>query len=140
MSYDYQTDDMDALRVTFEGMLEDIQAMEVEIAMLQEEHDNEMFEADEAIVKLYNEANDLEAEVHALEDHIERLRAEYDQVIFDQQEDYIDLQQEYNALARDFNELFDEMSWEAHNGLSLFDELEDEDQWELFHATGISIN
>ena len=140
MSYDYQTDDMDALRTTFEDMLEDIHELQQEISILEQEYEDEMVRGDEAILKLYNEANDLEAEVHALEDHIERLRAEYDQVIFDQQEDYIDLQQEYNALARDFNELFDEMSWEAHNGLSLFDELEDEDQWELFHATGISIN
>ena len=123
MSYDYQTDDMDALRITFEDMLEDIHALQQEISILEQEHEDEMAEADEAIVKLYNEANELEAELG-------RLRAHHHQVVFDMEEDYIELQREYNALELEFNEMLDEL-----DPIPDFDD----DQWELFHVTGVSL-
>jgi chromosome segregation ATPase len=123
MSYDYQTDDMDALRITFEDMLEDIHALQQEISILEQEHEDEMAEADEAIVKLYNEANELEAELG-------RLRAHHHQVVFDMEEDYIELQREYKALELEFNEMQDEL-----DPIPDFDD----DQWELFHVTGVSL-
>ena len=76
MSYNYQNDDMDALRVTFEEMLEDIHALQQEISILEQEHEDEMSEADDAIVELYNEANELEAELN-------RYREHHHQVVFD---------------------------------------------------------
>jgi predicted nuclease with TOPRIM domain len=115
MSYDYQTDDMDALRITFEDMMFDIESLK-----------DSLDDADEAIMELYHEANDLEAE-------LDRLRAHHHQVVFDMEEDYIELERKYNALARDFNEMFDEL-----NPIPDFDE--DEDQWELMFATNVTFN
>lgn len=114
MKYTYQNDDMDALRVTFEEMID-------EIADLR----NQLFEGDEALITLYNEANDLERELHLL-------REQYDQDMFDAEEDLIELEQAYNLLVRDYNELIDDTIDED------FDE--SEDQWELFHVTGVTFN
>lgn len=114
MSYDYQTDDMDALRTTFEDMMFEIESLK-----------DSLDDADEAIVELYHEANELEAE-------LDRLRAHHHQVVFDMEEDYIELQREYKALERDFNEMLDEL-----DPIPDFDE--DGDQWELFHVTGVSL-
>ncbi len=114
MSYDYQTDDMDALRITFEDMMLEIESLK-----------DSLDDADEAILELYYEANDLEAE-------LDRLRAHHHQVLFDMEEDYIELQREYRALELSFNEMLDEL-----NPIPDFDE--DEDQFELFHVTGVSL-
>ena len=116
MTYEY-TDDMDALRVTFEEMLSEIDDLRGELS-----------EADDAIMELYTEANDLERELHLL-------REEYHQAMFDAEEDYIALEQELNALAADYNELYDA----ATEPVLDYDD-EDDDQWELFHVTGVSIN
>jgi chromosome segregation ATPase len=123
MSYNYQNDDMDALRVTFEDMLEDIHALQQEISILEQEHEDEMTAADDAIVELYNEANELEAE-------LDRLREHHHQVVFDMEEDYIDLERDYNELSTHFGELFDEV-----NPIPDFD---DDDQLEIFEVTSIS--
>lgn len=123
MSYNYQNDDMDALRVTFEEMLEDIHALQQEISILEQEHEDEMSEADDAIVELYNEANDLEAA-------LDRYREHHHQVVFDMEEDYINLERDYNVLAQQFGELFDEV-----NPIPDFD---DDDQFEIFEVTSIS--
>jgi chromosome segregation ATPase len=123
MSYNYQNDDMDALRVTFEDMLEDIHALQQEISILEQEHEDEMATADDAIVELYNEANELEAELDRLHEH-------HHQVVFDMEEDYIDLERDYNELSTQFGELFDEV-----NPIPDFD---DDDQFEIFEVTSIS--
>ena len=112
MSYDYQTDDMDALRITFEDMLHEIEFLK-----------NSLDTADDVIVELYDEANELEAE-------LDRLRAHHHQVVFDMEEDYIELQREYKALELEFNEMLDEL-----DPIPDFDD----DQWELFHVTGVSL-
>lgn len=126
MSYNYQNDDMDALRVTFEDMLEDIHALQQEISILEQEHEDEMAAADDAIVELYNEANELEAE-------LARLREHHHQVVFDMEEDYIDLERDYNELATQFGELFDEV-----NPIPDFDD--NEDQYDLFEVTHVTFN
>ena len=125
MSYNYQNDDMDALRVTFEDMLEDIHALQQEISILEQEHEDEMTAADDAIVELYNEANELEAE-------LDRLREHHHQVVFDMEEDYIDLERDYNELSTQFGELFDEV-----NPIPDFD---DDDQFEIFEVTHVTFN
>ena len=125
MSYNYQNDDMDALRVTFEDMLEDIHALQQEISILEQEHEDEMATADDAIVELYNEANELEAE-------LDRLREHHHQVVFDMEEDYIDLERDYNELSTQFGELFDEV-----NPIPDFD---DDDQFEIFEVTHVTFN
>ena len=125
MSYDYQTDDMDALRITFEDMMFEIESLKANLD-----------DADVAIVELFDEANELEAQVHklkdqliclrekydqdmfdaaneyeleirTLEDHLDRVREEYEQVIFDQQEDYVELERSYNILAEQYVDLHD---------------------------------
>ena len=111
MSYDYQTDDMDALRITFEDMLFEIESLK-----------DSLDDADEAIVELYHEANDLERE-------LDRLRAHHHQVVFDMEEDYIELERDYNRLAEEFSELYDEV-----NPTPDFDD----GNWDLFEITGIS--
>ena len=80
MSYNYQNDDMDALRVTFEDMMFEIETLK-----------DDLDDADDAIVELYNEANDLEAE-------LDRYREHHHQVVFDMEEDYIELERDYNEL------------------------------------------
>ena len=86
MSYNYQNDDMDALRVTFEDMMFEIENLK-----------DELDDADEALVELYNEANELEEE-------LDRYRAHHHQVVFDMEEDYIDLERDYNELAWAFDD------------------------------------
>lgn len=111
MTYEY-TDDMDALRVTFEEMLSEIDDLRSELS-----------EADDAIMDLYHEANDLERELHLL-------REQFDQDLFDAEEDYIALEQELNALARDYNELYDAAVEPVSDGF-------DDDQWDMFEITNI---
>ena len=112
MTYEY-TDDMDALRVTFEDMLTEIDDLERELS-----------EADDAIMELYNEANDLERELRLT-------REAFDQAMFDAEEDYIDLEQELNALAADYNELYDAATE------PVIDPDFDDEQWDLFNVEGI---
>lgn len=88
--------------------------------------------ADEALVELYNEANDLEEEINILEDHYARVKEEYEQIIFDLQEDLVDSQQDYNILSEDFSDLADEFS--------SFMDLEEFDRWETLHATNVTLD
>ena len=113
MSYNYQNDDMDALRVTFEDMIFEIESLK-----------NDLAGADDAIMDLYNEANDLERELHLLREH-------HEQSMFDATEDYIELEREYNELAAQFAELFDEV-----NPVPEYDE----NQWDFFEVNAISFN
>lgn len=108
MSYDYQNEDMDALRATFEDMIDEIADLRIELS-----------EADDAIMELYHEANDLERELHLL-------RERYHQDMFDAQEDMIELEREYNAL-------YDATVEAVHPDF-------DEDQWDLFEVTNITFN
>jgi archaellum component FlaC len=87
--------------------------------------------ADEALVELYNEANDLEEEINTLEDHYERAQEEYEQIIFDLQEDLVDGQQDYNELMEMYAELSEDFN--AYTGI------EEEDGWETFHVSGVSL-
>ena len=112
MSYNYQNEDMDALRVTFEDMMFEI-----------ENRKDDLDDADDAIVELYNEANELEAE-------LDRYREHHHQVVFDMEEDYIELERDYNELSKQFVELFYEV-----NPIPDFD---DADQFEIFEVTSIS--
>jgi archaellum component FlaC len=64
--------------------------------------------ADEAIMELYHDANDLEEEINTLEDHYGRVQLEYEQIIFDLQEDLVDSQQDYNILCEEFSDLEDD--------------------------------
>ena len=89
MKYTYQNEDMDALRLTFEEMLHEIEFLKAAL-------DN----ADEAVIELYEEANDLEARLN-------RLREEYDQDMFDAAEDYVELERSYNILAEQYVDLHD---------------------------------
>jgi len=89
MSYNYQSDDMDALRVTFISMLEDINDLRQSLS-----------DADDANLELYDEANELEAE-------LDRLREMYDQDMFDAAEDYVELERSYNQLADKYIDLHD---------------------------------
>lgn len=115
MSYNYQNDDMDALRVTFEDMMFEIENLK-----------DELDDADEAIVELYNEANELEAA-------LDRYREQHHQVVFDMEEDYIDLERDYNELSKQFGELFDEV-----NPIPDFDDADD--QYDIFEVTSITFN
>lgn len=126
MKYSYQTEDMDALRLTFERMIE-------EIDQLNEALDN----GDEAIMELYNEANDLEQKLN-------HLRGEYDQAMFDATEDYVELERDvaywkeaYDNVVADYNTLWEALHNDSYDPLQ-FDG--DDEKWELFHATGISLN
>ena len=114
MSDIYQNDDMDALRVTFEDMMFEIETLK-----------DDLNDADDAIVELYNEANELEAE-------LDRYRAHHHQVVFDMEEDYIELERDYNELSKQFGELFDEV-----NPIPDFD---DDDQFEIFEVTSVTFN
>ena len=89
MPYTYQNEDMDALRLTFEEMLYEIEFLKTAL-------DN----ADAANIELYDEANELE-------DALERLREEYDQDMFDAAEDYVELERSYNILAEQYVDLHD---------------------------------
>lgn len=113
MFYKYQVDDMDALRDTFENMLEEIDDLKMDLDA-----------ADVALVQLYNEANDLEAELN-------RVRDEYDQLLFDTHEDALEQDRRYNALVADYNTLYDAAVESVHPDFDDGDEV-----WELYHATG----
>ena len=114
-TYDYTGDDQLALRETFLEMIDEIEYLRGELS-----------EADDALVELYNEANDLERELHLLREH-------FDQSLFDAEEDYIALEQELNALARDYNELYDA-------AVEPVAEYDDDTQWDMFELTGITLN
>jgi len=89
MSDIYQNDDMDALRVTFEDMMFEIETLK-----------DDLTDADAANLELYDEANELEAE-------LDRLREMYDQDMFDAAEDYVELERSYNQLADKYIDLHD---------------------------------
>lgn len=89
MSDIYQNDDMDALRVTFEDMMFEIETLK-----------DDLTDADYANLELYAEANELEAELG-------RLREMYDQDMFDAAEDYVELERSYNQLADKYIDLHD---------------------------------
>ena len=89
MSDIYQNDDMDALRVTFEDMMFEIETLK-----------DDLTDADDANLELYDEANELEAE-------LDRLREMYDQDMFDAAEDYVELERSYNQLADKYIDLHD---------------------------------
>lgn len=114
-TYDYTGDDQLALRETFLEMIDEIDYLRGELS-----------EADDALVELYNEANDLERELHLLREH-------FDQAMFDAQEDYIALEQQLNALAVDYCELYDA-------AVEPVSEYDDEVQWDMFELTGITLN
>ena len=112
-TYDYTGDDQLALRETFLEMIDEIEHLRSELG-----------EADDAIMDLYHEANDLERELHLLREH-------FDQALFDAQEDYIALEQQLNALAADYCELYDA----AVEPVADLDE-----DWDLFEVSGITLN
>jgi len=91
MKYVYQTESMDALRLTFEQMLEEIDRLNEELGR-----------ADEANLELYDEANELEAA-------LDRLRETYEQDMFDAAEDYLDLERSYNVLSDQYVDLYDHL-------------------------------
>lgn len=116
MKYDYQDDNMEALRLTFEEMIDEIADLRSKLS-----------EADDSITELYHEANDLERELRLL-------RERYDQDMFDAQEDMIELERSYNSLVDDYNALYDAAT-EA-----VVDPDFDDDQWDIFEVSKITIN
>lgn len=91
--YAFNDSDAEALRKTFEDMLEEIHDLQAKLA-----------DADNANLELYDDANQLEAQLIRLR----QAYAEMDQALFDLTEDYIELEQEYRLIVEVDEQLFSE--------------------------------
>lgn len=81
--YAFNDSDAEALRKTFEDMLEEIHDLQAKLV-----------DADNANLELYDDANQLEAQLIRLR----QAYAEMDQALFDLTEDYVELEQEYRLI------------------------------------------
>lgn len=81
--YAFTDSDAEALRQTFEDMLEEIHDLQAKLV-----------DADNANLELYDDANQLEAQLIRLR----QAYAEVDQALFDLTEDYVELEQEYRLI------------------------------------------
>ena len=91
--YAFNDSDAEALRKTFEDMLEEIHDLQAKLV-----------DADNANLELYDDANQLEAQLIRLR----QAYAEMDQALFDLTEDYIELEQEYRLIVEVDEQLFSE--------------------------------
>lgn len=91
--YAFNDSDAEALRKTFEDMLEEIHDLQAKLA-----------DADNANLELYDDANQLEAQLIRLR----QAYAEMDQALFDLTEDYVELEQEYRLIVEVDEQLFSE--------------------------------
>lgn len=91
--YAFNDSDAEALRKTFEDMLEEIHDLQAKLV-----------DADNANLELYDDANQLEAQLIRLR----QAYAEVDQALFDLTEDYIELEQEYRLIVEVDDQLFSE--------------------------------
>jgi|DEB0MinimDraft_6_1074348.scaffolds.fasta_scaffold45032_2 predicted nucleic acid-binding Zn-ribbon protein len=91
--YAFTDSDAEALRQTFEDMLEEIHDLQAKLV-----------DADNANLELYDDANQLEAQLIRLR----QAYAEMDQALFDLTEDYVDLEQEYRLIVEVDEQLLSE--------------------------------
>lgn len=91
--YAFTDNDAEALRKTFEDMLEEIHDLQAKLV-----------DADNANLELYDDANQLEAQLIRLR----QAYAEMDQALFDLTEDYVELEQEYRLIVEVDEQLLSE--------------------------------